>query len=110
MKTTIFLWGFLLALCQLSRAVTVTEGEFSFSLEAVKDLAVLMNGGDALAETFLQQLEARAADVCSNPALPDDFRPLCLRKDAGASLARLAFVASDSDACEICESVACTGC
>lgn len=48
-----------------------------------------MTGDDASAEHELRLLEAKAAAMCSHPALPKDFKPLCLRKDAGASLARL---------------------
>ncbi|XP_075933427.1 guanylin-like [Anarhichas minor] len=97
-------------LCKSSSAVTVTEGDLHFSLESVKALGALIAGDDSAAEKELQLVEAKAAAVCSHPALPQDFRPLCLRTNAGASLARLALVASHSDACEICESVACTGC
>ncbi|XP_034393200.1 guanylate cyclase activator 2B-like [Cyclopterus lumpus] len=110
MKTTIWVLVLLVVVCKSSSAVTVTEADFHFSLEAVKALGALMTGDDAPAEQELQLVEARAAAVCSHPALPQDFRPLCLRTDAGASLARLALVAWHSDACEICESVACTGC
>ncbi len=48
-----------------------------------------MTADDASAEQELQLVEAKAAAVCSHPALPEDFKPLCLRKDAGAALARL---------------------
>ncbi|KAM9350305.1 guanylin-like [Symphorus nematophorus] len=108
MKSTVCVAVLLVVLFQLSAAVTVTEGDFQFSLESVKALGALMSG-DA-AEQVLQQVEAKAATVCSNPALPAEFKPLCLRRDAGVSLARLAMVAARSNACEICESVACTGC
>ncbi|KAM4609745.1 guanylin-like [Polymixia lowei] len=107
MKATMFISLLLAALCQLSCAVTVTEGEYKFSLESVKELGVLMNGDDVSAN---HNLQTRAAAACANPSLPKDFQPLCQGKDAGVSLARLALVAAYSDACEICESVACTGC
>ncbi|AWP09188.1 Guanylin [Scophthalmus maximus] len=110
MRTTICVSVFLTVLCQLTSAVTVMEGDFDFSLESVRALGALMTGDDASAEHELRLLEAKAAAMCSHPALPKDFKPLCLRKDAGASLARQVLVASHSDACEICESVACTGC
>nr|ACQ58787.1 Guanylin precursor [Anoplopoma fimbria] len=110
MKTTICVSVLLMVLCQSLSAVAVTEGDFHFSLESVKALGALMAGEDAPVEQELQLVEAKAAAVCSHPALPQDFRPVCLRTDAGASLARLALVASEPDACEICESVACAGC
>ncbi|KAG8002386.1 Guanylin [Nibea albiflora] len=110
MKTTVCVSVFLIGLFQLSTAVTVTEGDFQFSLESVKALGALMTGDDSSAEQALRLLEAKGAALCSHPALPEDFKPLCLRKDAGASLARLVLVAARSDACELCESVACTGC
>ncbi|TKS76883.1 putative beta-lactamase-like 1 [Collichthys lucidus] len=97
-------------LFQLSTAVTVTEGDFQFSLESVKALGALMTGDDSSAEQALRLIEAKTAALCSHPALPEDFKPLCLRKDAGASLARLVFMATRYDSCEICEYPACTGC
>ncbi|XP_068589417.1 guanylin-like [Cebidichthys violaceus] len=96
MKTTICVLVLLIVLCKSSSAVTVT--------------GALITGDDAAAEKELQLVEAKAAAVCSHPALSQDFRPLCLTTNARASLARLALVASHSYACEICESVACTGC
>lgn len=48
-----------------------------------------MTGDDSSAEQALRLMEAKTAALCSHPALPEDFKPLCLRKDAGASLARL---------------------
>ncbi|XP_070765757.1 guanylin-like [Enoplosus armatus] len=110
MKTTTCVSAVLIVLFQLSRAVTVTEGDLRFSLDSVKALGALMTADDASAEQEFQLVEAKAAAVCSHPALPKDFKPLCLRTDAGAALARLALVAANSDACEICESVACIGC
>ncbi|XP_041656260.1 guanylate cyclase activator 2B-like [Cheilinus undulatus] len=103
MKTVVRVSVFLTVLIQLSRAVTVKEGDFEFSLESVKALGALMTSDEVSAE---QDLEA----VCSHPDLPRDFKPLCLRYDPGAALARLADVASHPDDCEICVSVACYGC
>ncbi|XP_029995412.1 guanylate cyclase activator 2B-like [Sphaeramia orbicularis] len=108
MKTAVCI--FLVALLQLSSSVIVTEGDYNFSLEAVKELGTLISEDDASAVHELQRLEAKVAAVCFHPALPQVFKPLCQRRDAGTALARLAFVAVRSDACEICESVACTGC
>ncbi|KAM3872223.1 guanylin-like [Diretmus argenteus] len=109
MKTSVCVSVLLVALCQLSSAVTVTEGEFRFSLESVKELGVLMRRDDASAKQDVL-VEPDATAVCSNPSLPQEFKALCQGRDAGAALARLASVAVHSDACEICESVACTGC
>ncbi|CAJ1055194.1 guanylin-like [Xyrichtys novacula] len=110
MKTLVCLSIFLTVFLQLSSTVTVTEGDFQFSLESVKALGALMNGVGSSADQKLQAMVVKAAAVCSHPDLPEDFKPLCLRKDAGESLARLADVASNADVCEICQYVACTGC
>uniref|UniRef100_UPI0037E884FF guanylin-like n=1 Tax=Semicossyphus pulcher TaxID=241346 RepID=UPI0037E884FF len=110
MKTIICVSACLAVLFQLSSAVTVTEGDLQFSLESVKALGALMKGDDASAERELRLVESKAAAVCSHPHLPEDIKPLCLRDDAAASLARLAVIASNADACEICKFVACTGC
>ncbi|XP_078026502.1 uncharacterized protein LOC144464186 [Epinephelus lanceolatus] len=87
MKTTICVFVLLIVLFWASS--TVTEGDFHYSLELVKALGALMTGDDASAKQELQLVDAKAAAVCSHPALPADFKLLCLRKDAGASLARL---------------------
>ncbi|KAI3357335.1 hypothetical protein L3Q82_015480, partial [Scortum barcoo] len=86
------------------------DGDFQFSLDSVKALGALMGVDDALFEQEVRLVEANAAAVCSHPALPEDFKPLCLRRDSGAVLARLALVAVHSDVCDICASAACTGC
>ncbi|XP_028266796.1 guanylin-like [Parambassis ranga] len=110
MKTIISVSVFIVVLIQLSSAVVVKEGNFHLSLDSVKALGALMTAQDTSAEQDLRLMEAKATALCSHPALPEDFRPLCLRKDAGASLVRLGVVAAHIDACEICEYAACTGC
>ncbi|KAG7519866.1 beta-lactamase-like 1 [Solea senegalensis] len=110
MRTVVCLSLFFIVCWQLSTAVTVKEGDFHFSLESVKALGALVTADDASVKHELQLLEAKAAAVCSHPDLPEDFKPLCLRKDAGASLVRLVLLAAHSDDCEICKFVACTGC
>ncbi|XP_060913594.1 guanylin-like [Labrus mixtus] len=110
MKTLVCVSVFVTVLFQTSCTVTVTEGDFHFSLEAVKALGALMSAEEDSSKQEVKQVEVETAAVCSHPDLPEDFKPLCLREDAGAALARLAAIASDVDPCEICESVACTGC
>ncbi|XP_030586118.1 guanylate cyclase activator 2B-like [Archocentrus centrarchus] len=46
--------------------------------------------------------------VCANPLLPQVFRPVCQRDEAGAVSQFL--VATDMNECEICANPACTGC
>uniref|UniRef100_A0A672ZW08 Guanylate cyclase activator 2B n=1 Tax=Sphaeramia orbicularis TaxID=375764 RepID=A0A672ZW08_9TELE len=65
------------------------EGDYNFSLEAVKELGTLISEDDASAVHELQRLEAKVAAVCFHPALPQVFKPLCQRRDAGTALARL---------------------
>ncbi|KAM6982474.1 guanylin-like [Tautogolabrus adspersus] len=110
MKTLVCVSVVFTVLFQMSCTVTVTEGDFHFSLEAVKALGSLMTAEEDSSKQEVKLVEVKTAAVCSHPDLPEDFKPLCLREDAGASLNRLAAVATNSDACEICESVACTGC
>ncbi|XP_056131286.1 guanylate cyclase activator 2B-like [Lampris incognitus] len=107
---TITCLSLLVVLCQQAVAVTVTEGPYKFSLASVKELGQLMAREGVLGKDSLPLAEAKVQAVCAEPDLPTEFRPLCQSKDAGVSLNRLAFVAANSDACELCESVACTGC
>ncbi|KAG7276507.1 hypothetical protein CRUP_021287 [Coryphaenoides rupestris] len=102
------------ALC-LQHQVTVLEGDYTFSLEDVKVLwhvlGELKSGeatGNAGRSSRLSQSHTPA--VCSHPALPDTFRPLCQDPNAEQAFANLENLATRSDSCEICESVACFGC
>ncbi|XP_051531262.1 guanylin-like [Myxocyprinus asiaticus] len=105
MKTIFSIAFLVVALCLVSEAVQVQEGEFSFSLESVKILQELTNQprtqNPRLAKTSYYS-------VCTSPTLPQEFVPLCMQKGATMSFARLASV--PVDVCEICAFAACTGC
>ncbi|XP_051528872.1 guanylin-like [Myxocyprinus asiaticus] len=105
MKRILSIAFIVVALCLVSEAVQVQEGEFSFSLESVKVLQQLANQPQSqnprLAKTSYYS-------VCTNPTLPQEFVPLCMQKGATMSFARLASV--PVDVCEICAFAACTGC
>ncbi|CAL8324220.1 unnamed protein product [Merluccius merluccius] len=95
--------------------VTVSEGGYTFSLEAVKVLWQALEevkyweaNSDAALPSSTSQ--SHMLTVCSHPALPDDFRPLCQDPNAEEAFANLENLATMSNSCEICESVACTGC
>ncbi|KAF7645129.1 hypothetical protein LDENG_00209560 [Lucifuga dentata] len=96
-----------LALSLASEAVQVQEGGLSFSLEAVKKLQELTEN---ISETgrLNPRFQAKTPSLCTDPALPQEFLPLCEQRGASASLARLALV--PRDVCEICAFAACTGC
>ncbi|KAK6477451.1 guanylin-like [Huso huso] len=94
-------------LSMLSEAVVVKDGEFTFSLEAVKKLKDLMDRGIRKSSRIAK---TSSEVVCANPALPGEFRAVCQRTDAGMVFSRLATVASHPDVCEICAYAACTGC
>lgn len=65
------------------------EGDFHFPLESVKALRTLFTEDEASADWSLQEMETKAEAMCSHPELLAEFRSLCLRSDAGASMARL---------------------
>merc|ERR1719228_1873290 len=108
MKAAVTLSLLLFALYRVSSAVTVTDGEYKFSLDSVKELGALMKV--KAVRMTLRSMKETVLDICANPALPRDFIPLCQTRDAALSLTRLASVAIHADSCEICEFVACTGC
>ncbi|XP_016891135.1 guanylin-like isoform X2 [Cynoglossus semilaevis] len=112
MRTITCVSLFLLVFRHLSCTVIVKEGDFQFSLDSVKALGHLLKGEhhEASTKQELHLLEDKAVALCSHPALPGEFKPLCLRKDGGASLARLILISNHPDDCEICVTVACTGC
>ncbi|XP_036448091.1 guanylin-like [Colossoma macropomum] len=92
-----------------SEAVTVREGEFSFSLESVKKLWAIM-AEDIPANQYNRLAINKVMAVCKNPVIPKEFEPLCQSKHARASFSRLALLARRSGVCEICAYAACTGC
>ncbi|XP_036390367.1 guanylate cyclase activator 2B-like [Megalops cyprinoides] len=109
MKTALTAALLLLAACLLSEAVQVKEGDFTFSLESVMKL------GDLMDRNTPEKQSPRLADtsstaVCGNPALPQEFVPVCQSKGAVLSFSRLAYIALHHDECEICMNAACTGC
>ncbi|XP_065098173.1 guanylin [Paramisgurnus dabryanus] len=116
MKTLLSVTFMVMALCLISEAVQVKEGNFTFSLESVKVL-------QQLTATHPQTQTATTPNpptqnprlaktsyysVCNDPTLPQEFVPLCMQKGATMSFARLASV--PVDLCEICAFAACTGC
>ncbi|XP_066547181.1 guanylin [Amia ocellicauda] len=97
----------LVALCVFSDAVQVKEGDFTFSLEAVKKLKEVM---DASAVKNPRLAKTSLPASCSDPDLPAEFLPLCQSSRPGMSFYRLALLAEEPDVCEICAFAACTGC
>ncbi|XP_029908078.1 guanylin-like [Myripristis murdjan] len=91
----------ILAVSLATEAVQVQEGEFSFSLEAVRKLQELTGKQNP-------RLRSSAVSVCADPTLPQEILPLCQQKGANMALSRLAMV--PLDVCEICAFAACTGC
>ncbi|XP_041129107.1 guanylin-like [Polyodon spathula] len=89
----------------LSEAVVVKDGDFTFSLEAVKKLKDLMDG-----VVLKRSRMSSSAVLCTNPALPEEFRAVCQSTDASMVFSRLRTVADHEDICEICAMAACTGC
>ncbi|XP_056130816.1 guanylin-like [Lampris incognitus] len=97
----------ILALSLATEAVQVQEGEFSFSLEAVKKLQEL-TGSSGEMEKLNPQHRTSPMSVCFDPLLPQVFLPLCQQPGAALSLSKLAMI--PVDVCEICSFAACTGC
>ncbi|XP_061689045.1 guanylin-like [Syngnathoides biaculeatus] len=107
MKTTLACVALLvLVLGRCSESVQVEENGLSFSLEAVRRLQEMFES----ARTPPQSPRPRAGSpsMCEEPMLPQELLPLCKKKGASASLARLAMV--PLDVCEVCAFAACTGC
>ncbi|KAJ8391183.1 hypothetical protein AAFF_G00096120 [Aldrovandia affinis] len=93
---------------------SVTDGDFSFSLEAVKILKSLLQ---ASASSTPNPPNIGMPAVCANPSLPVEFLAVCQGEAAGVVFERLgalSYVKVDiitpPDPCEICANAACTGC
>ncbi|KAM6977936.1 guanylin-like [Aplochiton taeniatus] len=98
-----------MASCQLTNPVLVTDGKYTFTLDAVQELAQLMGGANAAGNHNPRFVRAGAMTACANLSLPADFKPVCQAQD-WTTLTRLAFVGANPYECEICTFVACTGC
>ncbi|XP_018581065.1 guanylin-like [Scleropages formosus] len=109
MKTFLFFALLLTVYCLVAQAVQVKEGDFTFSLESVKKLKNLMDVR-VVKDSNPRLASTSTAALCANPALPEEFKPVCQSKSAALSFYRLGSVAYNSDVCEICAFAACTGC
>lgn len=100
------LWAavLLLLLLQSAQGVYIKYRGFQVQLESVKKLSELER------QMSDPQLRKRGLlpDVCHNPALPLDLRPVCASQEAAGTFKALRTIATDE--CELCINVACTGC
>ncbi|XP_039610874.1 guanylin family protein [Polypterus senegalus] len=97
----------LCTVCLLSNAVVVKDGDLVFSLDSVKTLGTLMAASGGVKRTRMSQ---GTFSVCTNPALPKEFLPVCESQQSDVIFSRLARIAENPDVCEICAYAACTGC
>ncbi|KAL8198533.1 UNVERIFIED_CONTAM: hypothetical protein K2H54_015227 [Gekko kuhli] len=93
----------LCALAVVSAGVTVKVGDYSFPLESVKKLKDLPSASPT-------QRSRSVVRMCDDPKLPREFQVMCTRPKARPLLARFAAIARDSEVCEICANIACSGC
>ncbi|KAL1777475.1 guanylate cyclase activator 2B [Sigmodon hispidus] len=95
----------LLLLLQSVQSVYIKYNGFQVQLESMKKLRELemqqMSSPQMKSSSFLPT-------VCRHPDLPLDLQPVCASKEA-ASIFK-ALKAIDTDECELCANVACTGC
>ncbi|KAM9444302.1 guanylin-like [Clarias gariepinus] len=108
MKTIISIGLLLTALCLVSEAVQVQDGEYSFSIESVKVLQQLLDSSSALKQQNPRLVKTSYSAICANPTLPQEFIGLCQQKGSALVFSRLAAVRMD--VCELCSFKACTGC
>uniref|UniRef100_A0A8B9PTT5 Guanylate cyclase activator 2B n=1 Tax=Apteryx owenii TaxID=8824 RepID=A0A8B9PTT5_APTOW len=95
----------LLSLVHSSQAVYVQDGDLKFSLESVKKLKELMDK-----DTDISPRMKVVRAPCEEKDLPEEFQPVCERKDAPVIFERLSMAVKEIDLCEICANAACAGC
>ncbi|KAM5161702.1 guanylin [Callospermophilus lateralis] len=98
----------------LAGAVTVQDGDFSFSLESVKKLKDLWDLPEPKIGNFRKLVPTLgkpvAPVICSYKAFPEELKPVCKEPNAEEILQRLEAIAEDPSTCEICAFAACAGC
>ncbi|XP_060115096.1 guanylin [Heteronotia binoei] len=93
----------LCALAVVTDGVTVKVGDFQFPLETVKKLKDLSSAPSA-------QRSRSGISLCDHPKLPTEFLTICASPKSRPLLADLELIARDSEVCEICANIACSGC
>ncbi|NXJ64814.1 GUC2A protein, partial [Rostratula benghalensis] len=84
------------------------DGDLKFSLESVKKLKELMDENRPINPRMV--VSVASYSPCDEKALPEEFHPVCERKDASMIFERLTLAVQDNDLCEICANAACAGC
>uniref|UniRef100_A0A8C6Q8K5 Guanylate cyclase activator 2B n=2 Tax=Nannospalax galili TaxID=1026970 RepID=A0A8C6Q8K5_NANGA len=96
----------LLLFLQSTQCIFIKYHGFQVQLESVKRLSELE--GQQVSSPLLQA-KSLLPTVCHNPALPLDLQPVCASQEAASIFKALKTIAN-TDECELCANIACTGC
>nr|AFM90799.1 guanylin-like protein [Callorhinchus milii] len=105
MKTLFAITLIILCLSGLLESILIKFGDLEFTVDDAMKLKNVI--GEE--KEFGHKMEG-ILNLCKEPTLPANFKPICQKNDAPQVFSTLYDIASNPYPCDICSFAACTGC